>query len=146
MKKPRIPIIVEATFNSRITEVWKAITNVEEMRHWFFENIPDFKPEIGFEITFDVKSGERMFPHHWKITGVVAPRKIIYNWKYDGYPGNSNVTFEISKKGEGSHLRLIHRVTEDFPQDIPEFRRESCVDGWNYFIQDRLKKYLEKNY
>jgi hypothetical protein len=39
---------------------------------------------------------------------------------------------------------LTVEVLEDFPDDIPEFRRESCIGGWNYFINHRLKEYLDK--
>ena len=42
------PIIVEETFATSIDKVWEAITNVDKMRKWFFENIESFKPEGGF--------------------------------------------------------------------------------------------------
>lgn len=42
------PIIVEQTFNTTIDSVWKAITEIKQMRQWYFENIPTFKPEVGF--------------------------------------------------------------------------------------------------
>jgi len=31
-----------------------------------------------------------------------------------------------------------------FPDDIPEFKRESGVEGWNYLIKKSLKAFLEK--
>ncbi len=65
MKKGDDPIIVEQFFNRSIESVWKAITEVEQMRQWFFEN-------------------------------------------------------------------------------IPEFKRESCIEGWTYFIKKRLKEFLEE--
>lgn len=33
-------------------------------------------------------------------------------------------------------------VLESFPQNTPEFKRESCVGRWGYFIKHRLKNYL----
>jgi len=33
-------------------------------------------------------------------------------------------------------------VLEDFPQDIPEFKRESGLAGWTYLILESLQKYL----
>jgi hypothetical protein len=33
-------------------------------------------------------------------------------------------------------------VVEDFPDDIPEFDRESCQSGWNYLISESLSSYL----
>jgi len=29
-------------------------------------------------------------------------------------------------------------------EDIPEFKRESRIEGWEYFIKERLREYLEK--
>ena len=33
------PIIVEEKYNTSVATLWKSITNVDEMRQWFFENI-----------------------------------------------------------------------------------------------------------
>lgn len=143
MKKDDAPIIIEQKFHKSPESVWEAITDIRKMRQWYFGNLPDFKPVIGFETQFEVHSGERVFPHRWKITEVIPPKKITYNWKYDGYPGDSFVTFELFPDNDQTLLRLTTEIVEDFPQDIPEFRRESCSGGWSFFIQDRLKKYLE---
>jgi hypothetical protein len=43
-------------------------------------------------------------------------------------------------------LTLSVEVQEDFPESIPEFKRESCIGGWNYFINNRLKEYLKNNW
>ena len=40
-------VVIERTFNAPIARVWKAITDVEEMRRWYFE-LKEFKPEVGF--------------------------------------------------------------------------------------------------
>ena len=89
------PIIVEQTFNTSINNVWNAITKVDQMRQWFFENIESFKPEVGFATQFSVQSQNRSFLHIWKLTEVVPLKKIIYNWKYGGYSGDSFVMFEL---------------------------------------------------
>ena len=144
MKRSEEPIIVEAVFENSLESVWSAITELEKMREWFFENIPRFKPEVGFEVEFDVDAGERSFLHQWKITKVTAKRLIEFNWKYGGYPGDSYVSFRLEQANGPTKLPLTHTTTEDFPEDIPEFKRESGVAGWQYFIKDRLKEYLIK--
>ena len=40
------PIIVEQSFNVSIKTVWNAITEIDQMRQWFFNNIEDFKDKI----------------------------------------------------------------------------------------------------
>lgn len=142
MKRADQPIIIEETYNKPVKSVWAAITEPEQMRKWFFENMPDFKPEVGFEVEFEVEAGGRVFPHQWKITKVEPGKLIEYNWKYGGYEGDAYVTFELTKEGNSTSLRLTNIIVEDFQEDIPEFKRESCIGGWNYFIKERLKEYL----
>ncbi len=137
------PVIVEQIFNSSVSEVWEAITNLDQMKQWFFENIEAFKPDIGFETKFNVQTENRNFTHLWKLTDVIPFKKITYNWKYEGYPGDSFVTFELFEQNDHTMLRLTHEVVESFPDDIPEFTRQSGLDGWNYFIKKRLKEYIE---
>ena len=138
------PVVVEQTFNTSIDTVWKSITEIDQMRQWFFENIPSFKAEVGFETQFNVKSQSRNFLHIWKVTEVVPLKMITYNWKYEGISGDSFVVFELFKQNTLTMLRLTHQVLESFPEDIPEFTRESGVEGWTFFIKKSLKEYLEK--
>lgn len=142
MKTSDDPIVVEQTFNTPLDAVWKAITETDEMRQWYFENIPSFKPQVGFETRFMVQSGDRDFLHMWKVTEAVPRKRISYDWRFQGYPGMSSAAFEILDNKGSTMLRLTVTVLEDFPDDIPEFKRESCVDGWKYFINGRLKAYL----
>ena len=144
MRKNDEPIIVEQTFPLSINTVWKAITEIDQMRQWYFENIPSFEPDVGFETQFNVRCEGRDFLHLWKVTEVVPKQKITYSWKYDSYPGDSFVTFELFEEDNLTTIRLTHQVQESFPEDIPEFAREGCVEGWTYFIRKSLKEYLEK--
>jgi len=144
MKTSDEPIIVEQTFNSSVESVWNAITDIEQMRKWYFENIPDFKPAIGFRTQFNVQSDERNFLHMWKVTDVQPQKLIKYIWKFENYPGESSSTFELLNQDDLTKLRLTVEILEDFPEDIPEFKRESCIEGWKYFINNRLKEFLEK--
>jgi uncharacterized protein YndB with AHSA1/START domain len=136
------PIIVEQIFNSSIKSVWSAITEISQMRQWYFENIPAFKPEVGFETQFNIKSEERNFLHIWKVVEVQPLKMIKYVWTFKGYAGKSTTNFELFKENNQTKLRLTVDVLENFPEDIPEFKRESCIAGWNYFINNRLKDFL----
>ena len=144
MKKTDEPIVVEESFNVSKRELWHAITEVSRMTKWFFENIPSFEPRVGFKTGFIIENEGRIFPHLWRVSEVNPEQSITYEWKYEGYKGNSYVTFELSEHENGSKLVLTHLVTETFPQNIEEFKRESCIGGWNWFIRKRLKEYLEQ--
>lgn len=143
MKTSDEPIIVEETYRAPVEQVWNALTDVTEMRRWYFDNIPEFKPEAGFETEFIVKSDERTFSHRWKVTEVEPFKSIKYSWEFEGYPGRSTSVFELSEAEGLTKLKLTVEVYEDFPDDIPEFKRESCIGGWKYFLKGNLKRYLE---
>ena len=144
MKKTDDPVIVEQTFNSSIDKVWNAITELNQMTQWFFENIPSFKPEVGFEIRFDVHVEDKTFPPLWKITEVIPMKKITYNWRYEGYLGEAYVTFELFELNGQTKLKLTYKVVVSFSEDIPEFSRKMAIEGWSYFIKASLKEYLDK--
>ncbi len=137
------PIIAEHTFDAPIEVVWNAITDVEQMRQWYFDDIPDFKPEVGFETRFNVKSGERNFLHIWKVTEVIPERKIAYSWNFEEYHGEALSTFELVEKDGRTVLTLKSYVIEKFPDNIPEFKRESGQAGWDYLIKESLIKFLK---
>ena len=139
MRVDEEPVVVERTFGASAEAVWKAITEVDQMRQGYFDNIPSFEPEVGFQTQFSTRSGDRDFMHMWTVTEVAPLKKIAYDWRYEGYSGDSTVVWELSEQGESTTVRLTTQIREDFPQDIPEFARESCVAGWEYFIGERLK-------
>lgn len=145
MKQPAEPVIVEQDFEASIGEVWNAITQLDRMRQWFFPNIPSFEANVGFRTAFDIQSGERNFRHLWRIMEVVPEKLIKYHWSYDEYPGEGMVTFEISSKDNLTRLRLTNEGLETFPDDIPEFSRESCESGWKFILGRNLKEFLEKH-
>lgn len=145
MKTTDEPIIVEQVFDTSIKNIWNAITVLDKMKQWFFNNIPSFNPVVGFETRFDIQVEDRMFPHLWKLTEVIPMKKITYDWRYKGYTGIAIVIFELFESGNQTKLRLSSTAIESFPDNIPEFKRESGVEGWNYFIKKSLKEYLEKS-
>jgi len=142
MKKTDPPIIVEATYPVSVEKVWAAITEVDQMQKWFFENIEDFQPVEGFETTFVVKAETKTFTHQWKIKEVIPHQRISYNWSYEEYIGDGYVVFDLIKEGQGTLLRLTNIVTKDYPSNVPEFKRESCIGGWDYFLNQQLKNYF----
>jgi uncharacterized protein YndB with AHSA1/START domain len=57
------PVIIERTFNAPAETVWKAITNKDQMRQWYFD-VSDFKPETGFEFRFEGGNEEQSLCAH----------------------------------------------------------------------------------
>jgi uncharacterized protein YndB with AHSA1/START domain len=138
-------IVVERTFTAPVEKVWNALTDPEQMRQWYFPMMEDFRPEKGFETRFDLVAGDKHFLHIWKVTDVIPGQKISYEWRYDGYPGNSLLTFELLKSNEGTKLVLTHEKLETFRGDInPGLAKDDFLQGWKGFINTRLKDYLDK--
>jgi uncharacterized protein YndB with AHSA1/START domain len=138
------PIQLERLFNAPIEKVWTALTDKNEMKVWYFD-LKEFKPEIGFKFSFTGgPSPEKQYLHLCEITEVIPGKKLSHSWRYDRYPGNSFLTFELSPQGNKTLLKLTHKDLGTFPQDNPDFARKNFEEGWNSFIHDSLKNYLEK--
>ena len=139
------PIVITQEFNTTVDRVWTAITNRDEMIQWYFEMIPAFEPTVGFETSFNVRTPDNKdYLHLWKVTEVMPKQKIVYSWKYGGYSGDSFAVWKLKANADKIMLHFSHHGISTFPQDNPDFERESCVKGWTYFIHERLKTYLEK--
>ncbi len=142
--KPTDLVIIEQTFNHPVHVVWNAISKCSEMRQWFFDNIPEFKPEVGFKTAFNVKAPSRDFLHCWEVVEVVSNQKLVVKWQFRDLEGAANVTMQITEADNKTHFKLIDEILEPFDSSIPEFKRESSVEGWNYFIKGQLADYLSK--
>ena len=138
------PIVLQQQFNARCSRVWKAITDKNEMKSWYFDLL-EFKPEVGFKFRFSGgPSPEVQYLHVCEITEVNAQKKLTYSWSYDGYPGISFVTFELEDLGNKTLLTLTHQGLESFPKDKTDFARHNFEQGWDHIVHTALKGYLEK--
>ncbi len=137
------PFVIERTYNAPVEKVWKAITDKEDMKQWYFD-IAEFKPEVGFEFQFEGGKDDKCYLHLCKITEVIPRKKLQYSWQYDGYEGNSFVTFELFAEGNKTRLKLTHEGLETFPISNPDFAKENFVEGWTYLIGTSLKEFAEK--
>jgi uncharacterized protein YndB with AHSA1/START domain len=137
------PFVIERTLNAPAEKVWKAITDQEQMKQWYFD-IADFKPEVGFEFTFNGGSEEKTYVHLCKITKVEPGKLLQYSWRYKDYPGTSFVTFELFPEGNATRIKLTHEGIETFPQDSKDFAKESFAAGWTYIIGKSIVEFVEK--
>ena len=137
------PFVIERTVNASSEKVWKAITDKEQMKKWYFD-IAEFEPKVGFEFTFNGGSEEKTYVHLCKITKVEPGKTLQYSWRYKDYPGNSFVTFELFPEGNVTRIKLTHEGLETFPQGTKDFARESFAGGWTYIIGKSIIEFVEK--
>lgn len=137
------PLVIERIINEPAARVWRALTDRDELKQWL-PFLKDFKLEVGHEVRFELgKDPEHQYLHVSKLIEVVDGQKLTYGWRYEGYPGDSHVTFELFADGDKTKLKLTHRILEPFPADNPDFAPSGFKEGWTYTV-DGLKDYVEK--
>jgi uncharacterized protein YndB with AHSA1/START domain len=139
---PHTTVIVEQTFKVPATAVWKALTNKDEMKKWYF-NIEDFNLERGSQFQFSAGTAEKQYVHLCEIVEVVPEKKLVYTWKYDGFAGSSLLSFKLAEQDNKTYLKLTHTDLDTFAENGSDFAITSFNDGWNHIINNGLKNYLE---
>ena len=138
------PIVLERTYNATADKVWKAITDAEQMKQWYFD-LPGFKAEVGYKFQFWGGDDAKQYLHLCEVTEVVEGRKLSHSWRYDGYPGDSLVTWELFPEGDKTRVVLTHEGIETFEGDkYPELHRKNFVAGWTDLAEKQLKEFVEK--
>jgi len=135
-------IVIERTLNAPVAKVWQALTDVDQMRQWYFD-LKEFKPEVGFEFGFVVEHEGNTYDHRCKVTEAIPERKIAYTWRYKGEQGDSLVTVELFPDGNKTRLKLTHTGIETFPK-TPAYARKNFEAGWTTIIGTELKQFVEK--
>jgi uncharacterized protein YndB with AHSA1/START domain len=136
------PFVIDRVYNAPVERVWEAITDNNKMKEWYFD-IPDFKPEVGFEFTFDGGSEEKTYVHLCRVIEVIEGRKLSHTWRYQDYEGDSVVTWELFPEGDKTRLVLTHTGLETFPP-LKDFAKENFATGWTDIVGRMLKEYVEK--
>ena len=136
-------VVVERTLNAPIARVWKALTDANQMRQWYFD-LKEFKPQVGFEFEFVVEHEGNRYHHLCQVTDVVPQKKIAYSWRYKGEPGDSLVTFELFGEGNKTRVKVTHTGIETFPK-TPAYARKNFENGWTAIIGTELKQFVEKS-
>lgn len=138
------PIIVVQELNAPIEKVWKALTTLKDLQHWFFE-LDEFELKKGYVFTFYDGGEEQKYLHICKILEIEPYEKLSFSWRYQDIGGDSIVSFYLYKNGNNTLVKLIHAGVENFETDKPDFSRESFEKGWDDIINISLKEYVENN-
>jgi uncharacterized protein YndB with AHSA1/START domain len=137
-------IKIERVFDSPVEKVWAALTDNTQIKQWYFD-FEEFKPEVGFEFRFYGGHEDGIqYQHVCQIKEVIENRKLAYSWRYDGYQGDSLVSFELFPEGDKTRLVLTHEGIETFDASNKDFAKGNFVEGWTYIVNTGLKEYLDK--
>jgi uncharacterized protein YndB with AHSA1/START domain len=136
-------VIVERIFSASKSTLWKALTERDLMKQWYFD-LSEFRAEVGFKFEFTGGHEDGIqYKHLCEITEVSPEHKLVYSWKYDGYDGISFVQFELFGEGEKTRLKLTHSGIETFPPNNPDLAIRNFEAGWDAFINTSLKTFIE---
>jgi uncharacterized protein YndB with AHSA1/START domain len=135
------PLVLERVFDAPVALVWKALTEVDDIKHWSFD-IREFVPRVGFEFQFYGGDSKTKYLHRCKVTEAVTEKRLAYTWRYEGYAGDSLVTFELFAEGKKTRVRLTHTGLETFPK-LPAFAPANFAAGWTEIVGTNLKTFVE---
>ncbi|MFB6319617.1 SRPBCC domain-containing protein [Saccharicrinis sp. FJH54] len=135
------PLIKEFIYNAATKKVWQALTDKSMLQKWYFPQIQSFEPKVGFTFTFD--DDHDRYRKIWIVTQITTGKTFAHSWSYNGYPGKSEVIFDLFPENNKTRLRVTHTGLESFPDD-PHFNRERFEWGWNSLLGQNLKHLLEK--
>jgi uncharacterized protein YndB with AHSA1/START domain len=138
-----LPIVKEVVLDAPVEKVWKALTDKNEMKKWYFD-IAEFKPEVGYKFSFLGEKAGRKFVHLCTILEVEKNKKISHTWTYEGVEGETIVRYELFPEGNQTRLRLTHEGLENLPQN-EDYARANFQEGWNHIIGTSIKNYIDSN-
>lgn len=135
-------LIKEFNYSVPIAKVWQALSDKDKMRSWYFPQLLNFEPVVGFKFQFDDNHAD--YQKEWVVTKVTAGKTLAHNWAYKGFQGSSEVIFDLFSDEGNTVLRVTQTNLESFP-DHPHFKRERFEWGWDNLLGNNLKQLLEDN-
>ncbi len=136
-------IVVSRPFNAPIEKVWKAISDRDTIKEWFFDS-SNFAAEVGCEFDFMGGPPEHQMKHLCKVLDVIPQQRLSYTWRFDGLVGDSVVTFELVPVADGTRLTFTHDGVPSFTPNGPGFTIAAFTPGWMHLFHNVLKSYLER--
>lgn len=123
-------------YNHNIADVWKAISEAEEISTWFIK--ADFKAEVGYEYTF-THEGTVI---NGKVLKADPVFTLAYTWIVSGTGVETTVTWNLKENDEGTMLTLEHSGISNYPNEqMATTMFESFSGGWDSCIS-KLNKFL----
>ncbi|MFD2962711.1 MULTISPECIES: SRPBCC family protein [Olivibacter] len=135
-------VVIERIYEATMEKVWEALTNKDQMKQWYFD-VSDFKAEVGFEFQFSAENEGKIYLHKCQVVEAKPITKIAYTWSYEGYEGQSLVTFELFSEDENkTRLKLTHSGTDSFLSH-PDFEKADFNEGWESILGQSLRNFVE---
>lgn len=133
-------LTIEQTYFVRAspTKVFRALTDPKWLTRWFLAKA-SITPEPGTSYTFHWQGG---YKHTARVLEAIPRHRLTLEWpnRVGRVTKVTRATFELSKKGTGTLLRLRH---SGYPAARPWLETYGeTQSGWAYFLTN-LKSVLE---
>ncbi|XOV94890.1 MAG: SRPBCC domain-containing protein [Bacteroidota bacterium] len=124
----------EQEYDFPMKEVWKAISQAEEISAWFIQ--ADFKAEKGYQYTFTHEDT--------KIRGTVLEASpfhtLVYTWIVGDTGVETTVTWNLEEQNGKTLLKLEHSGISNYPtSELATNMFTSFNTGWTSCIENLLK-------
>jgi uncharacterized protein YndB with AHSA1/START domain len=110
---------MERTLDAPIDKVWSFLVDPAKRARWLAGGTRPAQPGDSLELRFhnDTLTSEKAPPRFQQYSGeqlmksrilkIEAPRLLVMTWQ-EGSPHASEVSFELSARGDRTHLTLVH--------------------------------------
>lgn len=143
LRNPGGILVFERVYNASAERIWEALTDPSQMKQWYFD-LPGFRAEPGYRFQFEAGPPGKDYLHLCEVKEAAPNKRLAYSWRYDGYPGDSLVRFELMKEGDKTRLRLTHSGLESFQAaQNPDLDAKNFEMGWTSILDGALAGFLE---
>lgn len=141
MENQHLSMSVDASIHAPVSRVWKAATDKDEIKQYFFGTDVTTTWEPGSPITFSGEYEGKRYEEKGVILQVEKEKMLSYSYLASGWedkPENYNtIVYELKDEGNG-YTNL--KVTQSNIRD--QQTADHCVDNWK-MVLDGLKKVAE---
>jgi uncharacterized protein YndB with AHSA1/START domain len=138
------PIHLEMEVNASPEKVWKALTEQDQLKQWYFDFEGKFKAERGHEFTWEAGPPDgKQWLHKAKVLEVVPEEKLSHTWAYPGYSGQAILTWKLKGLPGGKTLVSTRfGFTEPFDPSEESLSRKNFLEGWKHIVLSSLREYV----
>jgi uncharacterized protein YndB with AHSA1/START domain len=129
-------------YNHPVEMVWRALSEESALKKWFFP-VQHYQFEKGREFRFYESEDSNRFLHRCRFSEIIPMQLIAYTWEFPEFSsGISLVQWQLEQIGDQTRVTLTHSGLEAFAEAGDDFKPENFQFGWDHFVHDVLRLYL----
>ena len=131
--------------------VFDAWINPEMIGRWMFgpavrdEEVVSIEvdPKVGGEFSFLVRRNQLVIDHIGSYLRIDHPTHLEFKWGVKGMADSSRVIVEITQKGSGCELSLLHELDPSWHEYL-----QRSIEGWSHMLaklEDALRSSTQQS-